>query len=56
MTPDSFGREKSYEAAMAVLRYMHNTGLLSGEELAEADAELRDKYEPILGSLRPLNP
>jgi pentatricopeptide repeat protein len=56
MKSEMFGREKSYEAAMAVLRSMYEAGLLTDSELAGADAELRGKYRPVFGSLRPLNP
>jgi hypothetical protein len=56
MKPENFEREKSYEAVMALLISMQKIGLLTGAELAEADAELREKYRPMLGSLRLLNP
>jgi hypothetical protein len=56
MTAGQFERERRYQSAMSVLRAMSAKGLLTDNELAQADAGLRDKYSPAIGSLYPQNP
>jgi hypothetical protein len=55
MTSEQFERERRYQSAMSVLRAMNTTGLLTDDELAKADADLRRKYRPVIGSLYPYN-
>jgi hypothetical protein len=56
MTGEQFERERRYQYAMSVLRRVREGGLLTASELAEADALLRVKYNPPIGSLYPLEP
>jgi hypothetical protein len=56
MTKEQFERERRYQSAMSVLRTMNAMGLITDDELAQADAGLRGKYSPVIGSLYPHNP
>jgi hypothetical protein len=56
MTAEQFAREKSYQAALAVLLRMRGAGLLSDEELASAERYLWRKHRPPIGVLYPLSP
>jgi hypothetical protein len=55
MTAEQFKRERRYQSIMSVLRAMNAKELLTDDELARADADLRGKYKPIIGSLYPHN-
>jgi len=51
LTEDQFTRELGYQAALAVARRMHDAGLLTTDELAEATKFLLEKYLPLIGGL-----
>jgi hypothetical protein len=53
MTAEQFERERRYQFAMSVLRAMNAKGLLTDDELGQADTGLRGKYKPVIGSLYP---
>jgi hypothetical protein len=55
MTAEQFERERRYQSAMSVLRAMNAKGIFTDDELARADADLREKYRPVIGSLYPHN-
>jgi hypothetical protein len=56
MTKEQLEREQRYQFALSVLRAMNAIGLITDDELAQADTAMRDKYRPVIGSLYPHNP
>ena len=50
---DQFEREKLYQATMNMFRSMLKKGLLTQEQYAIIDTKMREKYQPIFGTLFP---
>lgn len=54
MTKEHFNRERLYLATLAIARTMQQRGLMTAEELNLFDTKIREKYQPLLGSLYPV--
>ena len=48
---DQFEREKLYQATMNMFRSMLKKGLITQEQYAIIDTKMREKYQPIIGTL-----
>ena len=48
MSHEQLERQKGYSLSVLILWRLHDAGLLSNEELMEADALLREKYQPCI--------
>ena len=51
MSKEQFDRERFYQATLSVARAMNRKGLITEEELAVIDTKMREKYQPLLGTL-----
>jgi len=51
MTEEQFKAEKAYQAAISIARNLRSKGLLTEEEYAVIDTNLKAKYAPIIGTL-----
>ena len=51
MNEDQFEREKLYQATMNMFRSMLKKGLITQEQYAIIDTKMREKYQPIIGTL-----
>ena len=49
MTKEQFGREKKYQAALAVARKMLEKEIINEDDFLRIEAKLREKFRPILG-------
>ena len=52
---DQFEREKLYQATMSMFQAMMKDGLITEEQYAKIDTKMREKYQPIIGTLFPEN-
>ena len=50
---DQFEREKLYQATMSMFRSMLKNDLITKEQYAIIDTKMREKYQPIFGTLFP---
>lgn len=55
MNEDQFEREKLYQASMNLFQAMLKDGLITEEQYAIIDTKMREKYQPIFGTLFPEN-
>lgn len=55
MNEDQFEREKLYQASMNMFQAMLKNGLITEEQYAIIDTKMREKYQPIFGTLFPEN-
>lgn len=53
MTEEQFEREKLYQASMNLFKIMLEKGLITEEQYAIIDTKMREKYQPIFGTLFP---
>lgn len=51
MDEDQFEREKLYQASMNMFQAMLKDGLITEEQYVIIDTKMRDKYQPIIGTL-----
>lgn len=51
MTREQFAREKSFRAAMAVARSLHEQGLITGAEMKRMKRFFAHKFSPMWGHL-----
>ena len=51
MTDEQFDREKRYQASMNMFRTMLKNGLITEEQYAIIDTKMKEKYQPIIGTL-----
>lgn len=51
MNEDQFEREKLYQASMNMFQAMLKDGLITEEQYAIIDTKMREKYQPIFGTL-----
>lgn len=51
VTNESFQREINYAVAKSLLKRMKKQGLITAEELEQADRKLRAKYAPLVFAL-----
>lgn len=51
MSEDKFRSEMSYLVALSIAKNLREKGLLSEEEYAVIDTNLRDAFSPSLGTL-----
>lgn len=56
MTDKQFECERHYELTMACFRTLMVRGLITADEYAIIDTNMRAKYSPLLGSLYPQKP
>ena len=54
MSAAVFEREKLYLASLAVAKTALYMGLITGDEYCQFDTMLRNKYQPLLASLYPV--
>lgn len=47
MTQDLFDRELQYQTMMAICRRMQKQGILSDQDVADAEELLNAKYKPV---------
>lgn len=52
---DQFEREKLYQASMNMFQAMLKDGIITEEQYAIIDTKMREKYQPIIGTLYPEN-
>lgn len=50
---DQFEREKLYQATMNMFQAMLKDGLITEEQYSIIDTKMREKYQPIFGTLFP---
>lgn len=55
MNEDQFERETLYQASMNMFQAMLKDGLITEEQYAIIDTKMREKYQPIIGTLFPEN-
>ena len=55
MTEEQFDREKRYQASMNMFQAMLKDGIITEEQYAIIDTKMREKYQPIIGTLYPKN-
>lgn len=48
---DQFEREKLYQATMNMFQAMLKDGLITEEQYSIIDTKMREKYQPIFGTL-----
>ena len=53
MTHEQFNREKKYQAALAIFRAMLKQRIITEDDYAKAEAILREKFNPFIGSFQP---
>lgn len=51
MNEDQFEREKLYQASMNMFQAMLKDGIITEEQYAIIDTKMREKYQPIIGTL-----
>jgi len=51
MSDEYFNRERLYQTTIALARAMLNQGLITENEFTIIDTKMRDKYNPLLGTL-----
>lgn len=51
MSKEQMKREKLYQITMSMAKRMLDDGLISKEEYAIIDTEMKEKYRPTLGTL-----
>lgn len=51
MNEDQFEREELYQASMNMFQTMLKDGLITKEQYAIIDTKMREKYQPIFGTL-----
>lgn len=51
MNEDQFEREKLYQASMNMFQTMLKDGIITKEQYAIIDTKMREKYQPIIGTL-----
>lgn len=51
MNEDQFEREKLYQATMNMFQAMLKDGLITEEQYSIIDTKMREKYQPIFGTL-----
>ena len=52
---DQFEREKLYQASINMFQAMLKDGLITEEQYAVIGTKMREKYQPIFGTLFPEN-
>jgi hypothetical protein len=52
---DQFEREKLYQASMNMFQAMLKDGIITEEQYTIIDTKMREKYQPIIGTLYPEN-
>ena len=48
---DQFEREKLYQATMNMFQAMLKDGIITEEQYAIIDTKMKEKYQPIIGTL-----
>jgi hypothetical protein len=51
MNEDQFEREKLYQASMNMFQAMLKDGIITEEQYAIIDTKMKEKYQPIIGTL-----
>ena len=51
MTEEQFDREKRYQASMNMFQAMLKDGTITEEQYTIIDTKMREKYQPIIGTL-----
>ena len=51
MNKEQMRREKLYQITMSMVKKMLSDGLISKEEYAKIDIEMKEKYKPIFSTL-----
>lgn len=51
MDEDQFEREKLYQASMNMFQAMLKDGTITEEQYTIIDTKMREKYQPIIGTL-----
>ena len=51
MSHDLIMKEAKYQSAMQVFRGMLEKGIITQDDYAKAERMMRDKYQPVLGTL-----
>lgn len=52
MTKEQFDREKKYQAALAIARAMLKQGVIEEADFNKAEAILREKFSPFIGTFQ----
>lgn len=55
MTKEQFNREKLYQATLSIARAMLRAELISPSELTKIETNMKEKYRPLIGGLKPKN-
>lgn len=51
MNEDQFHREKLYQASMEMFHQMLKDGLITKEQYDIVEAKMKEKYQPLFGTL-----
>ena len=54
MSAEAFEREKLYLVSLAIAKQAFDIGLLTGDEYCQFDTKLREKHQPLLAGLYPV--
>jgi hypothetical protein len=56
MTEEQFSHEKTYQAALAIARAMHQQGIIDDGDLDKIERVLRIRFCPFIGAFQGANP